>query len=69
RPPNAFMIFRSAFLRSKQIPAEETNQQQTLSRIIGQTWHGMTVDEKAVYNDAADAAKREHLMRYPNYKY
>ncbi|KJA30010.1 hypothetical protein HYPSUDRAFT_73491 [Hypholoma sublateritium FD-334 SS-4] len=69
RPPNAFMIFRSAFLRSKKIPAEETNQQQTLSRIIGQTWGAMTADEKAFYNEAADAAKREHRMRYPNYKY
>lgn len=35
RPPNAFILFRSSFIRSQQVPGKVEGNHSTLSKIIG----------------------------------
>ena len=37
RPPNAFILFRSSFIRSQQVPGKVEGNHSTLSKIIGRT--------------------------------
>jgi hypothetical protein len=36
RPPNAFILFRSSFIRSQQVPGKVEGNHSTLSKIIGE---------------------------------
>ncbi|KAJ3830593.1 hypothetical protein F5880DRAFT_1501534 [Lentinula raphanica] len=69
RPPNAFMLFRSDFLKRDVIPSFVEKRQQTLSRVAGEVWNLMPADEKKCWYDKAADALRSHTEKYPNYKY
>ncbi|KAI0050168.1 hypothetical protein FA95DRAFT_1603693 [Auriscalpium vulgare] len=69
RPPNAFMIFRSDFLKKKVIPSHVEKRQQNLSRIAGEVWNLMEPGLKRVYQDKAAAALLAHQTKYPTYKF
>ncbi|KAJ3764134.1 high mobility group box domain-containing protein, partial [Lentinula raphanica] len=69
RPPNAFMLFRSDFLKRDVIPSFVEKRQQTLSRVAGEVWNLMPADEKKGWYDKAADALRSHTEKYPNYKY
>ncbi|KIK97983.1 hypothetical protein PAXRUDRAFT_95391, partial [Paxillus rubicundulus Ve08.2h10] len=69
RPPNAFMLYRSDFLKRRTIPPEVEKRQQNLSRIAGQCWNMLPDDEKAVWHDKAAAVQAAHYAKYPFYKF
>ncbi|KAF5322733.1 hypothetical protein D9619_000331 [Psilocybe cf. subviscida] len=69
RPPNAFMLFRGHFLKTRQIPLDEECRQQTISCVVGECWNMLPADEKAVWRRRAEEAKCAHMARYPGYKF
>lgn len=69
RPPNAFMSFRSDFLKRGIIPSYVERRQQNLSRIVGQVWNMLDPAEKAKWHDQAAIALSEHQQRNPGYKF
>ncbi|TFK75969.1 hypothetical protein BDN72DRAFT_359116 [Pluteus cervinus] len=68
RPPNAFILFRSDFLKRKVIPKNVECRQQHLSRVVGEIWRMLSEEEKAVWRDKALEASEAHRVRNPNYK-
>lgn len=69
RPPNAFLLYRSDFLKRRTIPREVEKRQQNLSRIIGECWNMLSLEEKAVWHEKAAAVTAAHQAKYPHYKF
>ncbi|KAJ7067529.1 hypothetical protein C8F01DRAFT_1019248, partial [Mycena amicta] len=69
RPPNAFILFRSSFIRSQNVPERVEGNNSTLSKIIGKYWHALPPDERAKWEDKARAAQAEHRRRYPDWRF
>ncbi|EIM89286.1 HMG-box, partial [Stereum hirsutum FP-91666 SS1] len=69
RPANAFMLFRSDFIRRKHVPDGIQTSQDTLSRIVSQCWHALPEDQKAPWKVKAEHEKAEHAKKYPGYVY
>ncbi|KAL4075911.1 hypothetical protein J3A83DRAFT_2068849 [Scleroderma citrinum] len=69
RPPNAFMLFRSDFLKKRTIPEEVEKRQQNLSRIAGQCWKMLSAEERALWYDRAAAVTAAHHAKYPDYRF
>ncbi|CAG8679174.1 24021_t:CDS:2 [Dentiscutata erythropus] len=68
RPPNAFILYR----RSKQqaiVAANEGISNNEVSKQVGEMWHKEPLEEKMKFQRQADAAKLEHMRKYPEYKY
>lgn len=68
RPPNAFMLYRSDFLKRRAVPPEVEKRQQNLSRIAGQCWNMLSETEKAIWHGKAAVIRAEHRARYPSHK-
>lgn len=68
RPPNAFMLYRSDFLKRRVVPPEVEKRQQNLSRIAGQCWNMLPDTEKAIWYGKAAVVRAEHRARYPSHK-
>lgn len=68
RPPNAFMLYRSDFLKRRAIPPEVEKRQQNLSRIAGQCWNLLPEIEKAVWYGKAAVVRAEYLARHPSHE-
>jgi len=69
RPPNAFMLYRSDFLKKGVIPAEVESKQYNISRIVGECWKRLTSDERKPWTDLAKEKEEEHARMYPGYQY
>ncbi|KAJ7111793.1 high mobility group box domain-containing protein [Mycena epipterygia] len=69
RPPNAFILFRSSFIRSQNVPGRVEGNHSTLSKIIGKYWHALPPAERARWEDKARAAQAEHRRRYPDWRF
>ncbi|KAJ7625882.1 hypothetical protein FB45DRAFT_1030211 [Roridomyces roridus] len=69
RPPNAFILFRSSFIRSQRVSSEVETSHSTLSKIIGLTWQNLSMDERRVWHDRAREAMIEHRRRFPAYAF
>ncbi|KAF9058120.1 hypothetical protein BJ165DRAFT_1521431 [Panaeolus papilionaceus] len=69
RPPNAFMLFRSHFLKTGQVPPTAERKQQTLSSLTGQIWNMMQPDEKKQWHEKAAEVLAEHARKNPGYKF
>ncbi|KIM46244.1 hypothetical protein M413DRAFT_24002 [Hebeloma cylindrosporum] len=69
RPPNAFMLFRSDFLKRGVIPDHIERRQQTLSRVAGQVWNLMPKEEQQTWFDRAAQVLNEHRQKNPDYKF
>lgn len=69
RPPNAFMLFRSDFLKKGVIPSHVERRQQNLSRIAGQCWNLLPMEEKDVWQEKAAQVLLEHQRKNPDYKF
>ncbi|KAF8335222.1 hypothetical protein F5887DRAFT_1079299 [Amanita rubescens] len=69
RPPNAFMLFRADFVRQKHVPGSIETNHGSLSKIIGNCWRALPLEEKRVWEVKAKHAKAEHKARYPNYRF
>ncbi|RHZ89804.1 hypothetical protein Glove_9g249 [Diversispora epigaea] len=68
RPPNAFILYR----RAKQPGIVAKNQGITnneVSKEIGRMWHEEPPEVRSKFQKMADAAKQEHMKKYPEYRY
>jgi hypothetical protein len=68
RPPNAFILYR----RAKQPGIVATHQGITnneVSKEIGRMWHEEPAEIRQKFQKMADAAKQEHMKKYPEYRY
>ncbi|KAH7905542.1 hypothetical protein BJ138DRAFT_1017577 [Hygrophoropsis aurantiaca] len=69
RPPNAFILFRSSFIRSQQVPEKVEGNHSTLSKIIGKYWKTLPRSEREVWEAKALLAQAEHRRRYPDWRF
>jgi hypothetical protein len=69
RPPNAFILFRSSFIKSQHVSTEVETNHSTLSKIIGLTWQNLPEDERQVWHGKAKAALDEHKRKFPQYAF
>ncbi|KAF8498858.1 high mobility group box domain-containing protein, partial [Gautieria morchelliformis] len=65
RPPNAFIIFRTEYIRSM----ATQNSTPEVSKNLGEMWRKMSPVEKRPYNEKAEEAKIMHMAQNPGYKY
>ncbi|KAJ2912368.1 hypothetical protein MD484_g8048, partial [Candolleomyces efflorescens] len=69
RPPNAFILFRSSFIKSQQIPDTVEGNHSNLSKIIGHYWKALSAEERAEWEAKAVAAQEEHRQLYPDWRF
>ncbi|OCH94018.1 hypothetical protein OBBRIDRAFT_770585 [Obba rivulosa] len=69
RPANAFMLFRREFVRQKHVPGSIETNHCSLSKIIGNCWRALPLEEKRIWEVRAKEEKAAHQKRHPNYKY
>ncbi|KAG6916360.1 hypothetical protein DXG01_007196 [Tephrocybe rancida] len=69
RPPNAFILFRSSFIKSQHVSTEVETNHSTLSKIIGLTWKNLPNDERLLWHAKAKAALDEHKRKFPQYAF
>ncbi|KAF9491193.1 hypothetical protein BDN71DRAFT_1453314 [Pleurotus eryngii] len=69
RPPNAFILFRSSFIRSQQVPGKVEGNHSTLSKIIGMYWKTLPKEEREQWEQKAVDAQAEHRKRYPDWRF
>lgn len=69
RPPNAFMLFRADFVRQKHVPGSIETNHGSLSKIIGNCWRSLPLEEKRIWEIKAKQEKEAHSMRYPGYRF
>ena len=69
RPPNAFILFRSAFVKNQHVSSEVETNHSTLSKIIGLTWKSLPKEERQVWYARAKIEQDEHKRKYPSYAF
>ncbi|TFK85993.1 hypothetical protein K466DRAFT_566274 [Polyporus arcularius HHB13444] len=69
RPPNAFILFRSSFIRAQRIPGEIEGSHSALSKIIGKCWKALPREEREVWDAKAIVALQEHRRKYPDWRF
>ncbi|KAI3616774.1 hypothetical protein WG66_004257 [Moniliophthora roreri] len=69
RPPNAFILFRSSFIRSQKISGKVEGNHSTLSKIIGKYWRQLPPSERAEWEAKAKIAQAEHREKYPDWRF
>ncbi|KAL0577714.1 hypothetical protein V5O48_004263 [Marasmius crinis-equi] len=69
RPPNAFMLYRSDWLKQAHIPSNIERRQQALSCVAGECWNMLPAAEKQKWQAKAAEAYRVHQLKYPDYKF
>jgi len=69
RPPNAFILFRSAFIKSRHVSTGVETNHSTLSKIIGITWQNLPEEERQIWHAKAKLAQDEHKRKFPQYSF
>ncbi|RPD60362.1 hypothetical protein L227DRAFT_563598 [Lentinus tigrinus ALCF2SS1-6] len=69
RPPNAFILFRSSFIRAQRIPGEIEGNHSALSKIIGKCWKALPREEREEWEAKAIVALQEHRRKYPDWRF
>lgn len=69
RPPNAFILFRSSFIRSQRVPGNVEGNHSTLSKIIGKCWKALSREERERWEREAVIAQAEHRKKYPDWRF
>ena len=69
RPPNAFILFRSSFIKSQHVSTEVETNHSTLSKIIGLTWQNLPEEERQLWHSKAREALDEHKRKFPKYAF
>ncbi|KAF7327833.1 Phosphoacetylglucosamine mutase [Mycena kentingensis (nom. inval.)] len=69
RPPNAFILFRSSFIKAQTLSPTVESNHSTLSKIIGMTWKNLSAEERDVWRMKAVEAVAEHKRKFPTYSY
>lgn len=61
RPRNAFILFRSHACANQLVPTElGITDHRHISRIVGNLWKSLPVDEKRIWEEMAEKEKEEH---------
>jgi transcription factor SOX7/8/10/18 (SOX group E/F) len=63
------MLFRADFVRQKHVPGSIETNHGSLSKIIGNCWRALPLEEKRIWEIKAKHAKAEHKQMYPNYRF
>ncbi|KAH9940301.1 hypothetical protein B0H21DRAFT_578606 [Amylocystis lapponica] len=69
RPPNAFILFRSSFIKNQHVSTEVETNHSTLSKIIGLTWQSLPAEERQIWHAKAKVALDEHKRKFPEYAF
>lgn len=69
RPPNAFILFRSSFIKSQHVSSSIEGNHGTLSKIVGMVWHNLSFEERQIWQAKAKRALAEHKRRFPAYSF
>lgn len=69
RPANAFMLFRSDFLKRKVISNDQETRQHRISIIAAKCWHRLSKNEKEKWFLEAEQEKKRHALKYVDYKF
>ncbi|KAJ7174022.1 hypothetical protein C8R43DRAFT_634509 [Mycena crocata] len=71
RPRNAFICFRSAYVRAEKRAAARPGSldQTVMSRGAGDVWRGMDDEERQPFIIMAAEEKKAHQIKYPDYEY
>lgn len=69
RPPNAFILYRSSFIRSQQITGKVEGNHSNLSKIIGMCWKALSREDRKAWEEKAVTAQAEHRKRYPDWRF
>ncbi|TFK65210.1 hypothetical protein BDN72DRAFT_860794 [Pluteus cervinus] len=69
RPPNAFILFRSSFIKSQHVSNKVETNHSTLSKIIGLTWQNLPLEERQIWHHKAKVALSEHKLKFPDYAF
>ncbi|KAJ1976308.1 hypothetical protein H4R34_004028 [Dimargaris verticillata] len=68
RPHNSFILYRKD--KQKEITQKTPNiNQKVVSKMIGQMWKAESKEVKDYYAKQAEIHKKEHMEKYPDYKY
>ncbi|KAK6528250.1 hypothetical protein TWF281_009497 [Arthrobotrys megalospora] len=68
RPRNAFILFRQHH-HSAVMAQNPGKSNPAISKIIGDMWKNATEDTRKEWQNHADEEKRQHMARYPDYRY
>ncbi|KAF9522781.1 high mobility group box domain-containing protein, partial [Crepidotus variabilis] len=69
RPPNAFMLFRADFVKQRHVPGSIETNHGSLSKIIGNCWRQLPLDEKHYWEQRAKEEKQQHKIKHPDYRF
>ncbi|KAK6359462.1 hypothetical protein TWF696_000618 [Orbilia brochopaga] len=68
RPRNAFILFRQHH-HSAVMAQNPGKSNPAISKIIGEMWKNASEDTRKEWQNHADEEKRQHMARYPEYRY
>lgn len=63
------MLFRAAFVTQKHVPGSIETSHGSLSKIIGNCWRALPLEERAIWEKKAKEEKIEHAIKYPGYRF
>ena len=63
------MLFRADFVRQKHVPGSIETNHGSLSKIIGNCWRALPLEEKRIWEIKAKQEKEAHSKRYPGYRF
>ncbi|THH00118.1 hypothetical protein EW026_g2373 [Hermanssonia centrifuga] len=69
RPPNAFILFRSSFIKNQHVSSDVETNHSTLSKIIGLTWQNLPHEERQIWHSKAKIALEDHKRKFPQYAF
>ncbi|PPQ64803.1 hypothetical protein CVT26_002635 [Gymnopilus dilepis] len=69
RPPNAFMLFRADFVKQRHVPGSVETNHVSLSKIIGEYWRQLPLEQKRVWEVRAKQEKAAHKAMFPDYRF
>ncbi|KAL1701924.1 hypothetical protein EV121DRAFT_262590 [Schizophyllum commune] len=69
RPPNAFMLFRSDFVKKGKVPSHIESNHGSLSKIAGALWRALPDEERQYWYRKADEEKDIHQQEHPEYEF
>lgn len=68
QPPNSFMIYRKAVVRSPRVAELVQKSGLHISKVVAELWRAESAQVRQEYRLKGLQAQIEHSMRYPDYK-